>query len=111
MVIRPVPARLHPQVNATVQSSNASSTVNETATDDADLHEGSDDEMFLDADGELSSEVAIDTGLPIKRKGQDDKEDAKKTTTTSQALKHIIYKRNKNQEDETMSDYGKHKSL
>ena len=54
-----------------------------------------DDEMFLDADGELSSEVAIDTGLPIKRKKQQ-----------IQGHRHIVYKRNGNQED-TMSDYGK----
>jgi hypothetical protein len=52
-----------------------------------------DDEMFLDVDGELSSEVAIDTGLPIKRKQQ------------IQGHRHIVYKRNGNQED-TMSDYA-----
>lgn len=100
MVIRPIPARLHPQVNVTtVQPLN---TTNNNETDEAELHEGSDDEMFLDADGELSSEVAIDTGLPIKRK-QDEKEQVPVTTT--QGNKHIIFKR-KNQEEETMSDYG-----
>ncbi|RZC33117.1 venom metalloproteinase 3, partial [Asbolus verrucosus] len=52
-----------------------------------------DDEMFLDVDGELSSEVAIDTGLPIKRKKH------------IQGHRHIVYKRNGNQED-TMSDYA-----
>lgn len=56
-----------------------------------------DDEMFLDADGELSSEVAIDTGLPIKRK-------------PSQGHQHIVYKRNGNPED-TMSDYGTYLSF
>lgn len=73
LVIRPIPPRLL-------------DTKDKTPTDD-------DDEMFLDVDGELSSEVAIDTGLPIKRKKQ------------IQGHRHIVYKRNGNQED-TMSDYG-----
>ncbi|XP_063907937.1 A disintegrin and metalloproteinase with thrombospondin motifs like isoform X2 [Zophobas morio] len=71
LVIRPIPPRLLKK---------------EKPTDD--------DEMFLDADGELSSEVAIDTGLPIKRKKQQ-----------IQGHRHIVYKRNGNQED-TMSDYA-----
>lgn len=70
MVIRPIPPRL--------LKSKEKPTID-------------DDEMFLDADGELSSEVAIDTGLPIKRK--------------TQGHKHIVYKRNKNHDD-LMSDYG-----
>lgn len=98
MVIRPLPARLHPVANVTTAPSQ-NTTVNETAAEETDVHEASDDEMFLDADGELSSEVAIDTGLPIKRKGQDG------TEAESRGHKHIIYKR-KGQEEDTMSDYG-----
>ncbi|XP_044263174.1 venom metalloproteinase 3 isoform X2 [Tribolium madens] len=73
LVIRPIPPRL-------------------LETKEKPTHD--DDEMFLDADGELSSEVAIDTGLPIKRKKQ-----------KIQGHRHIVYKRNGNQED-TMSDYA-----
>lgn len=47
--------------------------------------------MFLDDDGELSAEVAIDTGLPIRRK---------------ESTKHIVYKRKK-PSDDTLGDYGK----
>lgn len=47
--------------------------------------------MFLDDDGELSAEVAIDTGLPIKRK---------------ESQKHIVYKRKQTTTDDTFSDYG-----
>ncbi|XP_974106.1 A disintegrin and metalloproteinase with thrombospondin motifs like isoform X1 [Tribolium castaneum] len=73
LVIRPIPPRL---------------------LDAKDKPTHDDDEMFLDADGELSSEVAIDTGLPIKRKKQ-----------KIQGHRHIVYKRNGNHED-TMSDYA-----
>lgn len=82
----------------TVQPQNA--TANETLEED--VRDASDDEMFLDADGELSSEVAIDTGLPIKRKGQDGEE------VESRSHKHIVFKR-KGNEDDSMSDYGKYK--
>lgn len=58
--------------------------------------------MFLDADGELSSEVAIDTGLPIKRKNKTEEEEE----VTSQTQKHIVFKR-KNAQDDTLSDYGR----
>lgn len=50
-----------------------------------------DDEMFLDDDGELSAEVAIDTGLPIRRK---------------ESTKHIVYKRKQLASDDTFGDYG-----
>lgn len=60
-------------------------------------HDPYDDEMFLDADGELSSEVSIDTGKPISRK---------KYSSKAKLHHHIIFKKNKAAED-TMSDYGK----
>lgn len=69
--------------------------------DDVEGQDGSDDEMFLDADGELSSEVAIDTGLPIKRKNKT--KDAQEVT--SQTQKHIVFKR-KDPQDDLLSDYG-----
>lgn len=79
-MIRPLPSRLR---NANLSEKNKTNDV------DGDH----DDEMFLDADGELSSEVAIDTGLPIKRDG------------ATNVQHHIIYKR-KQAEDDSMSDYG-----
>lgn len=51
--------------------------------------------MFLDDDGELSAEVAIDTGLPIKRQN-----------TQSRGHHHIVYKRKNPEEQDTLSDYG-----
>lgn len=99
MVIRPIPARLHEHANLTAQPN---ATANATAAeDDVDGQEGSDDEMFLDVDGELSSEVAIDTGLPIKRK--DKTKDGEEVT--SQTQKHIVFKR-KDPQDDLLSDYG-----
>lgn len=76
-------------------NSNATSG-NETDYDDA--VGANDDEMFLDADGELGSEVAIDTGLPIKRKAAKGDQDV-------QSHKHIVFKRKPEAED-GMSDYG-----
>lgn len=81
IVIRPIPPRL---LNAAASSSKKAKANGQDE----------DDEMFLDSDGELNSEVAIDTGLPIKRK-----------TQVIQGQQHIVYKRTGNQED-TMSDYG-----
>lgn len=95
MVIRPIPARLHEHANATVPT-------NSSQEDDVDGQDGSDDEMFLDADGELSSEVAIDTGLPIRRKNKT--KDAVEEIT-SQTQKHIVFKR-KDPQDDVLSDYG-----
>ncbi|XP_030757055.1 A disintegrin and metalloproteinase with thrombospondin motifs 1 isoform X2 [Sitophilus oryzae] len=75
LAIRPVPSRLRPAVKA----------------------QNPDDEVFLDDDGEMSSEVAIDTGLPIIR------DDSNQTETTTHH--HIVIKRKKNNGD-TMSDYA-----
>lgn len=72
-MIRPVPTRLR-------------STVKKNSKK-ADL-----DEMFLDDDGALSAEVAIDTGLPIRE-------------SEETPHHHIVIRRN-NQQDDTMSDYG-----
>ncbi|XP_076269046.1 sol narae metalloprotease isoform X2 [Rhynchophorus ferrugineus] len=72
LAIRPVPARLRPSVKTQIP----------------------DDEMFLDDDGELSGEVAIDTGLPIDR-------DLKESTTHH----HIVIRRKQDGTD-TMSDYA-----
>lgn len=97
-MIKPLPPRLRP-----VQPEEATTTeqpVDETTTDESATDEAYDDEMFLDDDGELSSEVAIDTGLPITRKGAKAK--------YAQGHHHIVYKRRKSEED-TMSDYGKQK--
>ncbi|CAG9813329.1 unnamed protein product [Phaedon cochleariae] len=79
LVIRPLPSRLRGSV---IQSKNKN---------DSDLETINDDEMFLDQDGELSAEVAIDTGLPINRK--------------KNVHHHIVFKR-KQEEDVTMSDYA-----
>lgn len=53
--------------------------------------------MFLDSDGELSSEVSIETGLPIKRK-------------KIHKQHHIVYKKKKGQHDDSFSDYGESNS-
>ncbi|XP_049826682.1 A disintegrin and metalloproteinase with thrombospondin motifs 16 isoform X2 [Aethina tumida] len=74
LVIRPIPSRLRPVVKKSGKGKDSSY----------------DDEMFLDADGELSSEVAIDTGLPINR---------------NKRVHHIVYKK-KPVEDDSMSDYA-----
>lgn len=94
-----MPARLHDHANVTVQPQTNTTTTTTTVEDDTDSQEASDDEMFLDADGELSSEVAIDTGLPIKRKNKTQR------VTTAQTQKHIVFKR-KDPQDDTFSDYG-----
>lgn len=92
LVIRPIPARL--RTPASSNQANLDTTTKKSKTNT--LLDQDDDEMFLDADGELSAEVAIDTGLPIKRNVQN---------TQSQGHQHIVYKR-KNAEDDTLSDYG-----
>ncbi|KAK9892085.1 hypothetical protein WA026_018287 [Henosepilachna vigintioctopunctata] len=56
LVIRPMPPRLRNKILK--RRENSTEVV---------LLDPTDDEMFLDADGELSSEVAIDTGNPIRR--------------------------------------------
>lgn len=99
IVIRPVPARLHDHANVTTTAQPATTNTTTESADDVDV---SDDEMFLDADGELSSEVAIDTGLPIKRKT---KAAAEEAVVTAQTQKHIVFKR-KNPQEDTLSDYG-----
>lgn len=53
--------------------------------------------MFLDTDGELSAEVSIDTGLPIKRKMQN-----------TPMHQHIIYKKKRPVQDDEYGDYGEH---
>ncbi|XP_066260756.1 A disintegrin and metalloproteinase with thrombospondin motifs like isoform X3 [Euwallacea similis] len=78
LVIRPVPSRLRPTVKTNHKLSSA------------------DDEVFLDDDGALSAEVAIDTGLPI-RKDNEDEEIA--------AHHHIVIRR-KNKDEDTLSDYA-----
>lgn len=65
------------------------STVKNNKKPSADL-----DEMFLDDDGALSGEVAIDTGLPIR--------ESEETATPHH---HIVIRKN-NQQEDTMSDYG-----
>lgn len=77
LVIKPLPKRFSTKLH------------NKKEYNTSDLN---DDEMFLDADGDLSSEVSIDTGLPIKRK--------------SKGYQHIVYKRDREEEDEFLSDYG-----
>ncbi|KAF5308591.1 hypothetical protein FQR65_LT06139, partial [Abscondita terminalis] len=89
LIVRPIPKRLHSNQNA----AQVSETTTEKSTTIAQENDRDDDEMFLDEDGELSSEVAIDTGLPIKRNVQ------------SQGHQHIVYKR-KNVEEDTLSDYA-----
>ncbi|KAF5298699.1 hypothetical protein FQA39_LY11709 [Lamprigera yunnana] len=96
LIVRPIPKRLHPKL--TKQNMTTPKPLNET-TEKATLpleNDRDDDEMFLDEDGELSSEVAIDTGLPIKRNVQNKQ---------SQGHQHIVYKR-KGFEDDTLSDYA-----
>lgn len=75
LVIKPIPWRLKDKAKVEIDSQPS--------------HD--DDEMFLDDDGELSAEVAIDTGLPIKRK---------------ESTKHIVYKRKKFADD-ILGDYGR----
>lgn len=72
IVIKPLPSRLR---------------ANKTKT----ANEHNDDELFLDADGDLSAEVAIDTGLPIQRRPDEHH--------------HIVYRRKPSEED-SMSDYA-----
>uniref|UniRef100_A0A6P7G4F2 Uncharacterized protein LOC114333699 n=1 Tax=Diabrotica virgifera virgifera TaxID=50390 RepID=A0A6P7G4F2_DIAVI len=86
LVIRPLPPRLRGSV---IRSKNRNFTNNQNDTEDSI----NDDEMFLDQDGELSSEVAIDTGLPIRR--------------NKNIHHHIVYKRKEDEEQDTMSDYVK----
>ncbi|XP_057663338.1 A disintegrin and metalloproteinase with thrombospondin motifs like isoform X1 [Diorhabda carinulata] len=83
LVIRPLPARLRGSV---IRLKNNFSKENDTD----DLI--NDDEMFLDQDGELSSEIAIDTGLPIKR--------------NKNIHHHIIYKKTQEEQENSMSDYA-----
>lgn len=84
LVIRPIPPRLRGSV---IPDKHKNST-------DADSI--SDDEIFLDQDGELSSEVAIDTGLPIRR--------------NKTVHHHIIFRSKKEDQDGLLSDYGKFKN-
>ncbi|KAF2881188.1 hypothetical protein ILUMI_25013 [Ignelater luminosus] len=96
IVIRPIPPRLLTQA---ITEAPSTEEVTEQTTEYNTLAErDDDDEMFLDDDGELSAEVAIDTGLPIKRKPQN---------TQSQGHHHIVYKRkNPEEEEDTLSDYA-----
>lgn len=80
LVIRPIPPRIRGSVI---------SRKNKNATDSDTIN---DDEMFLDQDGELSSEVAIDTGLPIRR--------------NKTILHHIIFRKKVEDDDGALSDYG-----
>jgi len=98
LVIKPLPKRLHHLTTTTTTSttkapdiSNAENETETTTTSDQEFSPD-DDEMFLDEDGDLSAEVAIDTGLPIQR--------GSKT-----AGKHIVFKR-KQKFDELESDYA-----
>ncbi|KAJ8923959.1 hypothetical protein NQ315_006735 [Exocentrus adspersus] len=80
LVIRPLPSRLR----GTLKPANNQNISTSTST--------SDDEMFLDQDGELSAEVAIDTGFPIKR--------------NANTPHHIIYKRKDKDHEDSYSDYA-----
>ncbi|KAL3288178.1 hypothetical protein HHI36_002629 [Cryptolaemus montrouzieri] len=81
LIIRPIPSRLRNKVLKS--QGNRSEEI---------PFDPSDDEMFLDSDGELSSEVAIDTGAPIKRK-------------KIYKQHHIVYKK-KDKHDDSLSDYA-----
>ncbi|XP_066157474.1 A disintegrin and metalloproteinase with thrombospondin motifs like isoform X2 [Euwallacea fornicatus] len=78
LVIRPVPRRLRPAVKTNHKLSSA------------------DDEVFLDDDGALSAEVAIDTGLPLHKDSEDEEI----------AAHHHIVIRRKNKDEDTLSDYA-----
>lgn len=56
-----------------------------------------DDEMFLDAEENLSDEVAVNGGFPISQKSP--------VTPTQQ---HIIYKRKQDVQEDPYSDYGEY---
>lgn len=56
--------------------------------------------MFLDAGENLSDEVAIDTGFPIRQK-----------PSKELAHKHIVYKRKQDVQEDAYSDYGKYDLL
>ncbi|XP_050296767.1 A disintegrin and metalloproteinase with thrombospondin motifs 1 isoform X2 [Anthonomus grandis grandis] len=84
LVIRPVPARLR----ETVKNKHKISTT--------------DDEVFLDEDGNLSGEISIDTGLPIRRlDGSIDAHDEE----VASVHHHIVIKR-KEEHGDNMSDYA-----
>ncbi|CAH1121894.1 unnamed protein product [Ceutorhynchus assimilis] len=82
LVIRPIPSRLRNKVKTNHKLSST------------------DDEVFLDDDGALSAEVAIDTGLPINR---NDSEAHNYDMVT--AHHHIVIKK-KEEHDDIMSDYA-----
>uniref|UniRef100_A0A1Y1MQZ3 Peptidase M12B domain-containing protein n=5 Tax=Photinus pyralis TaxID=7054 RepID=A0A1Y1MQZ3_PHOPY len=99
LIIRPMPIRLHPLTNPNnVDTDEELNQTTEKATTTIlpQSERDDDDEMFLDEDGELSSEVAIDTGLPIRRNTQNKQ---------SQGHQHIVYRR-KGPAEETLSDYA-----
>nr|CAI5829210.1 unnamed protein product [Callosobruchus analis] len=83
LVIKPLPDRLRGSVIRSKNSNDTDSTIN-------------DDEMFLDQDGELSAEVAIDTGLPINRN----------STGAGTVQHHIVYRRMNKEEEDAFSDYA-----
>lgn len=80
MVIRPLPPRLR------------KTFVGGRRNESLDFDPINDDEMFLDQDGDLTSEIAIDTGLPIRR--------------NKSIHHHIIFRRSKEDENSHLSDYG-----
>ncbi|CAH1958565.1 unnamed protein product [Acanthoscelides obtectus] len=82
LVIKPLPDRLRGSV---IRSKNGN-----------DTESINDDEMFLDQDGELSAEVAIDTGLPINRN----------STAAGSVQHHIVYRRMNKEEEDAFSDYA-----
>ncbi|XP_017774534.1 PREDICTED: A disintegrin and metalloproteinase with thrombospondin motifs 1 isoform X2 [Nicrophorus vespilloides] len=98
LVIKPVPSRLHPIAVATTPKAPQ----RETTTKKSSTNNEYDDEMFLDADGELSGEVAIDTGRPLHRKSSTDDI---VNLETEQTAHHIVFKRRDGHED-TDSDYA-----
>nr|CAH7747888.1 unnamed protein product [Callosobruchus chinensis] len=83
LVIKPLPDRLRGSVIRSKNGNDTDSTIN-------------DDEMFLDQDGELSAEVAIDTGLPINRN----------STGAGTVHHHIVYRRMNKEEEDAFSDYA-----
>ncbi|KAK9685487.1 hypothetical protein QE152_g38002 [Popillia japonica] len=91
LVIRPLPQRLRPLA----QNRGPSEELSAKALDRNDTLPTVDDEMFLDAGENLSDEVAIDTGFPIRQK-----------PSKELAHKHIVYKRKQDVQEDAYSDYA-----
>ncbi|GJQ78637.1 hypothetical protein Trydic_g11742 [Trypoxylus dichotomus] len=91
LVIRPLPERL---ISHRTKEYNSE----ETGRNTLDRNKTSplvDDEMFLDAEGNLSDEVAIDTGFPLRQK-----------FPKTPAHQHVVYKRKQAIQEDAYSDYA-----